>query len=102
MPDRKHEVHVKAKAFVDTLSKLKGKEREQTPTGHYGEDYNNLRALAMDVEKELDARSWPPAVQIRKTAQGQSLCEGTYAEIETYARQILYHFPLELATGFVG
>src|SRR5688572_21348049 len=100
MADRNHEVHVQAKAFVDGLSKLTAKERAQTPKGHFGQQFNQLRSLAMEVRTDLEARSWPPEIVVRATGQRELLCEATYAEIETYARVILGHFPLELASGF--
>lgn len=93
MPDKNHEVYTQAKAFVDSIAKLTAKERGETPPAHFGQQYNRLREMAMELKPDIDPRSWPPAINVITSGfTGASYSQAKYVDIATYARTILGHF----------
>ena len=82
-----------ADAFVDTLEKLSPKEREQQPSAALGENYNNVLQLAKESMPGINARLWPKPVEVYESASGRHLTRGTYADLETFARQITHLLP---------
>jgi hypothetical protein len=83
------QVQAKAKAFVDALCKLPRSQYAATPSGHYGRDYNTLRKLALEALPGIDQRLIGKYVSIRSGPGGPEVCEASFVEIETYARQLL-------------
>lgn len=94
MPVSLDEVCGKARAFVDSLCKLSRSESAAIPHGHYGRDGNTLLLLALEACPNLDERLLGNPIPIRTLADGQEVCEATFAEIETYARQVLEQLAL--------
>lgn len=85
-----HQVRVKAQAFVDALSKMSAKERDQQPLPQFAADFNTLLELAKESAPEVDARLWPKPLELFERAQMmQPGVRARYVEIETYARQVL-------------
>ena len=88
------EVYAKAKAFVDTLSKLPRSQYGALPHAHFGHDCNTLLLLALEACGELDERLLGNPVPIRTVSGGGEACDATFAEIETYARQVMEQIAL--------
>jgi hypothetical protein len=88
------DVRAKAKAFVDALCKLPRSEHDVVPHAHYGHDCNTLLLLALEACPELDERLVGNPVPIRTLPSGQEVCDASFAEIETYARQVLEQLSL--------
>jgi hypothetical protein len=86
------QVRQKAKAFVESLERLTAKQREQPPFAGYARDFNALLELAKEAVPDLDPRLWPQPLQIVDHGMGEQVL-ARYAEIETYARQIVNHIP---------
>lgn len=97
-----HQVRQKALAFVDSLSKLTAKEREQPPTVQYGREFNRLLELAKEAVPNIDDRLWPEPVGFKKPEYFDEITNATYGEIETYAHQIVNLIPEEPLAPFVG
>ncbi len=85
------EIICKAKAFVDTLSKLPRSQYSTVPNGQFGQDYNLLRSLTLEALPHLDPRLIGKEIEIRRSAEGAEVCTASYVEIETFARQIMEH-----------
>jgi hypothetical protein len=83
-----------AKAFVDSLSRLPLDQYAAVPSGQYGREYTTLRNLALQVQPAIDVRLLGPSLTISTLADGHESCNATYAEIETYARQIMEQLAL--------
>jgi hypothetical protein len=82
------QVHAKAKAFVDSLRKLPAAQRARHPGAKYGREYATLRKLALQIQPAIDVQLLGPTVTI-STKAGRKVCDATFAEVETYARQIM-------------
>ncbi|MGD9689620.1 MAG: hypothetical protein AB7K52_06560 [Phycisphaerales bacterium] len=76
----------KARAYVQSLSTLTNKERENPPSAAMGHDYNRMRILAIELWPAF-AQTAPPAVDIRE-GQGGECCVQSLAEISVFALQI--------------
>lgn len=87
------EVRGQMEAFTESLSGLTAKQRDQAPGPGFAERFNNLLSLAQEAASEVDPRLWPAPVEIRSTNIGTRVVRATYAEIETYARQVLKALP---------
>jgi hypothetical protein len=86
-----------AQAFADSLERLGSKEREQQPSAAYAENFNNVLALAKEVAPEVDARLWPKPVETYEgSTTGKKLARARYAELATYASQVLELLPLSM------
>jgi hypothetical protein len=83
------QVYSKANAYVDALCKLPRSVYAAAPSGHYARDYNTLRKLALEVLAGIDGRLLGKYISVRPAADGRELCDATFVEIETYARQIM-------------
>lgn len=83
------QVCAKARAFVDALGKLPRSLYAAAPSGHYGHDYNTLRALALEALPGIDERLLGRHVTVRPGPGGREVCDASFVEIETYAREIL-------------
>lgn len=92
-------VRKQAQAFVDAISKLTAKEREQNPSTEYADRFNQVLALAKEAEPDLDARLWPNPISHRQLMGGITVAGARYVEIETYARQIVGNFKKGPLTG---
>jgi hypothetical protein len=75
-------------AFIAAIEHMSAKERAERPWGHFGERYNQVLSLAKEAVPSVDARLWPPALEIPEAAMGPPHPIATYGEIDTYARQI--------------
>jgi hypothetical protein len=92
------QVRGRAQAFVEALSNLPAKQREQEPNSQYAENFNQLLALAREACPSVDPRGWPSPITMEKAAYGGALIvRATYAEIETYARQVMALIPHGIA-----
>ena len=74
------QVHGKARAFVDALSRLPRSEYAAAPSGHYGRDYNFLRALALEVLPGVDERLLGRDVTVRHAGGSCEICEARFVE----------------------
>lgn len=90
-----HEVRANAKAFIDSLERLSAKQREQMPSRQFAEQFNRLLEVARETAPQVDHRLWPPPLEVTEH-MGVVQVSSRYAEIETYARQVLARFPAAL------
>lgn len=95
MQDKKFYVRQNAKAFVETLEKLSPKERALPVSARYANELNKLITQAKEVEPNHDADIWPEPIPPQDPGMGVERAIGTYAEVETAARQIVGLLPLE-------
>lgn len=95
MEDKKFYVRQNAKAFVDALEKLTAKERALHVSARYAQELNKLIALAKEVAPEIDDNLWPQPMPLQDQSMGLQTAIGTYAEVETAARQIVGLLPQE-------
>jgi hypothetical protein len=87
-------------AARDQLKTIPAKERDSIPSGHFGDNYNQLRQEAMRLAP--DVRLWPPEVPFGEVA-GQKVCQARYIEIQVYLDQIFALLPGDDSPmGFVG
>ncbi|NRD45956.1 hypothetical protein [Corallococcus exiguus] len=102
MPIEPHQVRSQAKAFVDSLSKMSAKQREQEPTPQFANQFNRLLELARQAVPDVDPQLWPTAVSVTPSLGGGHLRVGArYTEIEVYARQVLSLLPAPDNIGFM-
>lgn len=94
------QVLAKARAYVDALSKLPRSQVAALPHGHFARDYNTLRKLAVEALPDLDERLLGKYVGVFQDRSGQEYSAAGYVEIETYARQILEQFSLQVSSDF--
>ncbi|NTX54625.1 hypothetical protein [Myxococcus sp. CA039A] len=92
-------VRRQATAFVEAISNLSPKEREQNPSAQYADRFNQVLALAKEAEPGLDPRLWPNPVAHRQLEDGSTVAGARYVEFETYARQIMGNFKKGVLTG---
>lgn len=95
MQDKRFYVRQNAKAFVETLEKLPPKERALPVSARYAQELNKLIEQAKHVEPNHDVDIWPQPIPLQDPSMGVERAIGTYAEIETAARQILGLLPQE-------
>jgi len=94
MPVTVQHVRSLAESFVQSTEKLTAKEREQRPSGAYGNNFNNVLHLAKEAAPQIDDRLWPKPVEVYEVAFHDGSCtRSRYSELETYARQILSLLP---------
>ncbi|NOK34280.1 hypothetical protein HMI49_13845 [Corallococcus exercitus] len=89
-----NQVRAKAKAFVDALAGMTARQREQEPSPHYVESYNQLLALAKEAAPNIDPRLWPSRVDYHPAAGASAQVK--YVELHTYAGEILNLLPRQL------
>ena len=80
-------IKAKARAFTIAIEKMDEKERQHAPGHDFGEDYNNLRNLALELDENLN-RVLPPPVTFFSATGGRSYSNQSYAEISVYCEQI--------------
>ena len=82
------DLRAKVTGYVGALSKMTEQERKQNPSGNFGNDYNKLRELTLQVMPDKE-EVIPPSVTIRRgNIHGEMLCQVRYVEIFAYALQI--------------
>jgi hypothetical protein len=89
MPIDATEVEGQAGAFLNALERMTPKERQGRPNQQYGERFNEILEFAKEAMPNVDNRLWPKPLQFTRPQFGPPHVEGSYVEIETYARQIL-------------
>ena len=85
----KKQFMAKASGFIQSIEKMDEKRRAAAPTGAYGDDYNKLRSLTVQLYPPLN-ELLPPPVEIYSGASGSRYTWQNYDEIHTYCEQI-YH-----------
>lgn len=80
---------LKKKAFgiSEAIEKMTSKERGELPSPEFGEDYNRLRNMVLENNKELE-EYLPPQVKIEEYMYGERKTSQTFAEINSYCSQI--------------
>jgi hypothetical protein len=89
MPINNDQMIQLASGFVETLGKLTAKERAERVTARYANELNKLIAMAKVVRPDIDEVVWPEKFDTFENEMGVEVTPGTYAEVETAARQIL-------------
>jgi hypothetical protein len=88
------DIRTHAQAFLDALTGMTAKQREQTPTSQYCEQFNKLLGLAKVAAPDVDKRMWPEEVTPPDpTGFNMMVSSPRYVEIETYIRQIIGLLP---------
>ena len=64
------DLYPQVQVAAQVLEKIPAKEREQSPHKAFADNYNNLLALAKEAMPSLDARRWPPLVEILTPSMG--------------------------------
>lgn len=78
----------KAKGFTISIEKMDEKQRANTPSGQYGEDYNKLLGFVGKLCPNL-IELLPPRVGTRHGSSGHiTYSEQSFGEINTYCEQI--------------
>lgn len=80
---------LKKKVFgiTQAIEKMSAKERETQPSPEFGEDYNKLRKMVLENNKELE-EYLPPEVKIEEYSFGIMKTSQSFAEINSYCSQI--------------
>jgi len=79
---------MKAKAIVASIQQYNGKDKEQTPTVSFVQDYNLLRNKVLEIWPNELKDILPPEVKIINTQFGD-VPDVRYIEIMAYAQQIV-------------
>jgi len=87
MPPSKDVLKAKARGFTIAIEKMNEKQRMSTPTGDFGEDYNRLRALVLELRPDLKP-ALPPGVTSFRAQSGETYTRQSFGEIDTYCEQI--------------
>lgn len=82
------EIYKQVLGAIQPLEKLSAKVREQPPYKEFGEHYNKLLVLAKEAMPKVDARRWPPSLQVKTATNGPSHVDARYVEIHSYMNQI--------------
>jgi hypothetical protein len=78
----------KALGFTNAISKLSREERQLSPSGNFGNDYNALRKIVMQNFPQV-TDFVPPAVDIgHNSTSGSPFTRERYGEIFTFCEQI--------------
>jgi hypothetical protein len=87
MPISKEVLKAKARGFTISIGKMDEKQRAATPSVGFGEDYNRLRSLVLQVRPDLNSLL-PPPVTFYGGGSGQDFTHERFGEIDTYCEQI--------------
>ncbi len=87
MADQRKLLMAKARGFTISISKMLEKDRVQTPTGPFGEDYNRLRDAVAKACPPLESLL-PPSVRIYQSQGGGIYAASRYSELDAYCEQI--------------
>jgi hypothetical protein len=77
----------KARGFTVSHAEMTEQQRTDTPNESYGNDYNQLRRLALDAAPDLEDLM-PPEVSFREVLSGM-ICVQSFGEINTFCEQIV-------------
>jgi hypothetical protein len=82
--------NIRKKAFgiMNSIESMNQNERGQRPSESFGINYNKLRTLSLDNNKELD-QLMPPEVSFRDVFS-ETFTEHNFSEIHTFCSEI-YH-----------
>ena len=78
----------KAESILDTLDGIPSKNKLETPSQNYAENYNSLRSLAETIVKESEKNLLPPKITIEDDAMMGTIVNTKYLELESYVREI--------------
>src|SRR3989442_2818350 len=84
----KSDLIAKARGFTNSIAKMDEKQKGMTPTGEYGNDYNNLREIVLRQYPQL-AELLPPSVSLYAGGSGRHYTRQSYSEIDTFCEQII-------------
>jgi hypothetical protein len=83
----KDTLKAKARGFTISIEKMDEKQRDSTPSGEFGEDYNRLRVLVLQSLPNF-APILPPPVAFYQGGGGRLFTYQSFGEINTYCEQI--------------
>ena len=83
----KNALIAKARGFTISIQKMDEKQRANSPSAEYGEDYNKLRNLVQQQHSGL-SDVLPPPVQFYKGGVRVHTLQ-RYSEIDTFCEQIV-------------
>ncbi len=84
----KKELMAKARGFTLSIEKMDEKQRANTPSGKFADDYNKLLNLTSELYPALNPLL-PPPVKTRQSSTSSTVwSEQTFAEINTFCEQI--------------
>ncbi len=67
-----YQIRDNADAFVKTIEKMTPKQKEEQPSGQYGDNFNSLLLLAKNTASDVDARLWPEPLEIYAGVAGST------------------------------
>lgn len=83
----KEVLKAKARGFTISIQKMDEKQRMSTPSGEFGEDYNRLRSLVLELRPDLRP-VLPPAVAFYSGGSGRNFTHQSFGEIDAYCEQL--------------
>ena len=78
----------KARGFTASIEKMNEKERAITPSGEYGDDYNNFRDLVAVAYPHLKPLLPPPVETFFSSDTRHKYTRQRYGEINTFCEQM--------------
>jgi hypothetical protein len=64
------------------------KQRASTPSGEFGEDYNRLRSLVLQLRPDLAPVLPPPVAFYSGGSSGRAFTHQSFGEIDAYCEQL--------------
>lgn len=80
-------IMAKARGFTISIEKMGEKDRVQTPTGAFADDYNRLLSATTQLLPQLTPLL-PPIVQTYQGGNGSMFADSSYREIDAFCEQI--------------
>ena len=87
MPMKRKDVMAKALRITTSINKKSREERSKRPTAVFAEDYNRLRAAALEAFPSLE-QLFPPTVSTFQGGAASFWSHQSYSEIDSFAEQI--------------
>lgn len=87
--DMNSNIRKKAYGIMKSIEVMNNNERSQRPSESFGRNYNNLRALCLKNNPDLE-ELLPPEVKLENYGDGYShiLTEHNFSEIHTFCSEI--------------
>ena len=87
MPVDKELLKAKARGITISIGKMDEKQRASTPSAEFGEDYNRLRTLVLQLRPDL-APLLPPPAAFYSGGSGLAFTHQSFGEIDAYCEQL--------------
>lgn len=88
MPANKAQLVAKAEATLEALKSMTAKQREQTPTHKFAEDFNSFRKHVLEAFPDLEDVA-PEEIEIFESVFDRLMPLTRYVEIQAYYQQFV-------------